>query len=161
MANGARRAQASQGTRVPVSCRPSAPTPRSMSPQLLWVLMLATIIGLLLQRLAARLGVVTGLHLAEVCNRQYQKVGDAVDGAGDSPVAPRQGRVGPAGLAAVAAARYGPNPAGGKVLLGLGCVFVFPSSGLPARDGTLWAWLQLGEGQSHRGVLVVAPAKGA
>lgn len=43
--------------------------------QLLWVLMLATIIGLLLQRLAARLGVVTGLHLAEVCHRQYQKVG--------------------------------------------------------------------------------------
>uniref|UniRef100_A0A8C3QTF1 Solute carrier family 11 member 2 n=1 Tax=Cyanoderma ruficeps TaxID=181631 RepID=A0A8C3QTF1_9PASS len=43
--------------------------------KLLWVLMLATIIGLLLQRLAARLGVVTGLHLAEVCNRQYHKVG--------------------------------------------------------------------------------------
>ncbi|KAF1515742.1 Natural resistance-associated macrophage protein 2, partial [Eudyptula albosignata] len=42
--------------------------------KLLWVLMLATIIGLLLQRLAARLGVVTGLHLAEVCHRQYQKV---------------------------------------------------------------------------------------
>uniref|UniRef100_A0A8B9ITJ5 Solute carrier family 11 member 2 n=1 Tax=Amazona collaria TaxID=241587 RepID=A0A8B9ITJ5_9PSIT len=42
--------------------------------KLLWVLMLATLIGLLLQRLAARLGVVTGLHLAEVCNRQYQKV---------------------------------------------------------------------------------------
>ncbi|NXL40322.1 NRAM2 protein, partial [Glaucidium brasilianum] len=42
--------------------------------KLLWVLMLATVIGLLLQRLAARLGVVTGLHLAEVCNRQYQKV---------------------------------------------------------------------------------------
>ncbi|KAF4798579.1 hypothetical protein TURU_062996 [Turdus rufiventris] len=41
--------------------------------KLLWVLLLATIIGLLLQRLAARLGVVTGLHLAEVCNRQYQK----------------------------------------------------------------------------------------
>ncbi|NXD73695.1 NRAM2 protein, partial [Eolophus roseicapillus] len=41
--------------------------------KLLWVLMLATLIGLLLQRLAARLGVVTGLHLAEVCNRQYQK----------------------------------------------------------------------------------------
>lgn len=40
--------------------------------------MLATIIGLLLQRLAARLGVVTGLHLAEVCNRQYQKVGLAL-----------------------------------------------------------------------------------
>lgn len=44
------------------------------SPQLLWVLLLATIVGLLLQRLAARLGVVTGLHLAEVCHRQYPKV---------------------------------------------------------------------------------------
>lgn len=42
--------------------------------KLLWVLLLATIIGLLLQRLAARLGVVTGLHLAEMCNRQYPKV---------------------------------------------------------------------------------------
>lgn len=42
--------------------------------QLLWVLLLATIIGLLLQRLAARLGVVTGMHLAEVCNRQYPTV---------------------------------------------------------------------------------------
>uniref|UniRef100_A0A8C3MI16 Uncharacterized protein n=1 Tax=Geospiza parvula TaxID=87175 RepID=A0A8C3MI16_GEOPR len=42
--------------------------------KLLWVLLLATIIGLLLQRLAARLGVVTGLHLAEVCHRQYRKV---------------------------------------------------------------------------------------
>ncbi|RMB90583.1 hypothetical protein DUI87_33045 [Hirundo rustica rustica] len=41
--------------------------------KLLWVLLLATVIGLLLQRLAARLGVVTGLHLAEVCHRQYQK----------------------------------------------------------------------------------------
>lgn len=42
--------------------------------KLLWVLLLSTVIGLLLQRLAARLGVVTGLHLAEVCNRQYPKV---------------------------------------------------------------------------------------
>ncbi|XP_051627529.1 natural resistance-associated macrophage protein 2-like isoform X1 [Manacus candei] len=41
--------------------------------KLLWVLLLATVIGLLLQRLAARLGVVTGLHLAEVCHRQYHK----------------------------------------------------------------------------------------
>ncbi|KAG8585505.1 hypothetical protein GDO81_005052 [Engystomops pustulosus] len=41
--------------------------------KLLWVLLAATVIGLLLQRLAARLGVVTGLHLAEVCNRQYPK----------------------------------------------------------------------------------------
>lgn len=46
----------------------------AVSPQLLWVLLLATIVGLLLQRLAARLGVVTGLHLAEVCHRQYPKV---------------------------------------------------------------------------------------
>lgn len=44
------------------------------SRQLLWVLLGATIIGLLLQRLAARLGVVTGMHLAEVCNRQYRTV---------------------------------------------------------------------------------------
>nr|XP_038027509.1 natural resistance-associated macrophage protein 2 [Anas platyrhynchos] len=42
--------------------------------KLLWVLLMATVMGLLLQRLAARLGVVTGLHLAEVCHRQYQKV---------------------------------------------------------------------------------------
>ncbi|KAM6977399.1 natural resistance-associated macrophage protein 2 [Aplochiton taeniatus] len=42
--------------------------------KLLWVLLGATIIGLLLQRLAARLGVVTGLHLAEVCHRHYPTV---------------------------------------------------------------------------------------
>lgn len=42
--------------------------------QLLWVLLGATLIGLLLQRLAARLGVVTGMHLAEVCNRHYPTV---------------------------------------------------------------------------------------
>eukprot|EP00069_Balaena_mysticetus_P013013 bmy_07766T0 len=42
--------------------------------KLLWVLLMATIVGLLLQRLAARLGVVTGLHLAEVCHRQYPRV---------------------------------------------------------------------------------------
>uniref|UniRef100_A0A2K6FYM1 Solute carrier family 11 member 2 n=1 Tax=Propithecus coquereli TaxID=379532 RepID=A0A2K6FYM1_PROCO len=42
--------------------------------QLLWVLLLATIVGLLLQRLAVRLGVVTGLHLAEVCHHRYPKV---------------------------------------------------------------------------------------
>uniref|UniRef100_A0A2K5XFW6 Solute carrier family 11 member 2 n=1 Tax=Mandrillus leucophaeus TaxID=9568 RepID=A0A2K5XFW6_MANLE len=42
--------------------------------KLLWILLLATLVGLLLQRLAARLGVVTGLHLAEVCHRQYPKV---------------------------------------------------------------------------------------
>ncbi|KAI3357816.1 hypothetical protein L3Q82_016202 [Scortum barcoo] len=42
--------------------------------KLLWVLLAATVIGLLLQRLAARLGVVTGMHLAEVCNQQYHRV---------------------------------------------------------------------------------------
>ena len=42
--------------------------------KLLWVLLLATVLGLLMQRLAARLGVVSGLHLAEVCHRQYPKV---------------------------------------------------------------------------------------
>nr|XP_054767773.1 natural resistance-associated macrophage protein 2-like isoform X1 [Lytechinus pictus] len=40
---------------------------------LLWLLMFATLLGLLLQRLAARLGVVTGMHLAEVCYREYPK----------------------------------------------------------------------------------------
>ena len=39
--------------------------------RLLWVLMWATVLGLMMQRLAARLGTVTGLHLAEVCYRQY------------------------------------------------------------------------------------------
>ncbi|XP_067244899.1 natural resistance-associated macrophage protein 2-like [Chanodichthys erythropterus] len=42
--------------------------------KLLWVLLASTIIGLLLQRLAARLGVVTGMHLAEVCYRHYPRV---------------------------------------------------------------------------------------
>lgn len=41
---------------------------------LLWVLMWATVLGLLMQRLAARLGVVTGLHLAEVCQRRFPPV---------------------------------------------------------------------------------------
>lgn len=42
--------------------------------KLLWVLMSATVLGLVMQRLSARLGVVTGLHLAELCYRQYRKV---------------------------------------------------------------------------------------
>lgn len=36
--------------------------------------MSATILGLLMQRLAARLGVVTGRHLAEICYTYYPKV---------------------------------------------------------------------------------------
>jgi len=42
--------------------------------KLLWILFWATVLGLLMQRLAARLGTVTGLHLAEVCYRHYPKV---------------------------------------------------------------------------------------
>ena len=42
--------------------------------QLLWVLLAATILGLMMQRLCIRLGVVTGLHLAEMCYRQYRKI---------------------------------------------------------------------------------------
>jgi len=41
--------------------------------KLLWVLLWATVLGLMMQRLSARLGTVTGLHLAEVCYRQYPK----------------------------------------------------------------------------------------
>jgi len=41
--------------------------------QLLWVLLLSTCIGLLMQVLASRLGTVTGLHLAEVCHARYPK----------------------------------------------------------------------------------------
>ncbi|TMS36711.1 hypothetical protein L596_003809 [Steinernema carpocapsae] len=39
--------------------------------KLLWVLLAAHIIGLLLQRLSARLGVVTGKHMAEVAHEVY------------------------------------------------------------------------------------------
>uniref|UniRef100_UPI00358E9DED natural resistance-associated macrophage protein 2-like isoform X2 n=1 Tax=Myxine glutinosa TaxID=7769 RepID=UPI00358E9DED len=42
--------------------------------KLLWVLLISTVLGLLLQRLAVRLCVVTGMHLAEVCNKKYSKV---------------------------------------------------------------------------------------
>jgi len=42
--------------------------------RLLWVLLGATVLGLVMQRLSARLGVVTGHHLAEMCHRQYRTV---------------------------------------------------------------------------------------
>ena len=42
--------------------------------RLLWLLFVATCMGLLLQRLAARLGVTSGMHLAELCKQQYPKV---------------------------------------------------------------------------------------
>ncbi|XP_010277149.1 PREDICTED: metal transporter Nramp3-like [Nelumbo nucifera] len=38
---------------------------------LLWLLMWATVMGLLIQLLSARLGVATGRHLAELCRDQY------------------------------------------------------------------------------------------
>eukprot|EP00118_Oscarella_pearsei_P019563 m.208486 g.208486 ORF g.208486 m.208486 type:complete len:571 (+) comp39709_c0_seq31:227-1939(+) len=40
----------------------------------LWILLLSTIAGYVLQLLAARLGVVTGKHLAEICREKYPKV---------------------------------------------------------------------------------------
>ncbi|KAM7048964.1 natural resistance-associated macrophage protein 1 isoform 3-T3 [Acridotheres tristis] len=42
--------------------------------KLLWVLLWATVLGLLCQRLAIRLGVVTGKDLAEICYLYYPKV---------------------------------------------------------------------------------------
>ena len=42
--------------------------------QLLWVLFWSTVIGFILQLLAARLGVVTGNHLAEICRKKYRTV---------------------------------------------------------------------------------------
>ncbi|XP_045209773.2 natural resistance-associated macrophage protein 2-like isoform X2 [Mercenaria mercenaria] len=42
--------------------------------KLLWVLMTSTILGLVLQLLAARLGCVTGLNLAEVCRLEFPKI---------------------------------------------------------------------------------------
>lgn len=41
--------------------------------QLLWVMLAAHVLGLLLQSLAARLGVVTGTHLADVCRTHYKR----------------------------------------------------------------------------------------
>lgn len=38
---------------------------------LLWLLMWATIMGLLIQLLSARIGVATGRHLAELCREEY------------------------------------------------------------------------------------------
>ena len=40
---------------------------------LLWLLLVSTILGLILQRLSARLGVVSGKNLAEVCQEKYPR----------------------------------------------------------------------------------------
>lgn len=50
------------------------PSADAALPQLLWMLLAATLLGLVAQRLSARLGVVSGMHLAEVCYRQYSTV---------------------------------------------------------------------------------------
>lgn len=42
--------------------------------KLLWVLLYSTVLGLLMQILSARIGVVTGNHLAEMCYRRYPKL---------------------------------------------------------------------------------------
>ena len=41
--------------------------------QLIWVLWWCTVAGLLLQILAARLGVTTGLNLAQTCRQEYPR----------------------------------------------------------------------------------------
>lgn len=40
---------------------------------LLWLLLWATVMGLLIQLLSARLGVATGRHLAELCREEYPR----------------------------------------------------------------------------------------
>ncbi|KAB0791911.1 hypothetical protein PPYR_03711 [Photinus pyralis] len=42
--------------------------------KLLWVLLVSTVFGLVMQRLSARLGVVTQSHLAELCRLHYKRV---------------------------------------------------------------------------------------
>lgn len=42
--------------------------------KLLWVLLYSTVLGLLMQILSARIGVVTGKHLAEMCYTRYPKI---------------------------------------------------------------------------------------
>mgnify|MGYP002714298374 FL=1 len=42
--------------------------------KLLWILLWSTILGLLIQILSARIGVVTGKHLAELCYSRYHKL---------------------------------------------------------------------------------------
>lgn len=40
---------------------------------LLWLLLWATVMGLLIQLLSARIGVVTGKHMAEICRDEYPR----------------------------------------------------------------------------------------
>jgi natural resistance-associated macrophage protein len=41
--------------------------------QLVWVLWWSTVMGFVLQEMSSRLGVVTGLDLAEMCEREYPR----------------------------------------------------------------------------------------
>lgn len=45
---------------------------------LLWIILLASIAALIIQSLAANLGVVTGKHLAEHCRKEYPKVANII-----------------------------------------------------------------------------------
>lgn len=65
----------------PPGPRCPSPVPK-FPPQLLWVLLWATVLGLLCQRLAIRLGVVTGKDLAEICHLYYPKVSGQGGGRG-------------------------------------------------------------------------------
>jgi len=62
------------GGRILPGARPLLPPTPLLPPQLLWVLLWATVLGLLCQRLAIRLGVVTGKDLGEICYLYYPKV---------------------------------------------------------------------------------------
>lgn len=42
--------------------------------KLLWLLVWSTVFGLFVQILSARLGIVTGLHMAELCNQKFAKL---------------------------------------------------------------------------------------
>ncbi|XP_018326519.1 protein Malvolio-like [Agrilus planipennis] len=42
--------------------------------KLLWILLISTCLGLFMQTLAAKLGIVSGMHLAEICYYQYRKI---------------------------------------------------------------------------------------
>ena len=46
--------------------------------QLIWVLLMAHVLGLMLQRLAARIGVVSGKHMAEVLSTAPKRGIDAL-----------------------------------------------------------------------------------
>lgn len=41
--------------------------------KLLWLVILSNMVAILLQTLAARLGLVSGMHLAQICRQQYPR----------------------------------------------------------------------------------------